>query len=745
MQQRLLLYILMLLMLPNSQTVLANDIKHLTVSEGLPNNEVRQLVELPNGQIFVNCEGAFALFNGSRFVPIACDRQQTYKLSHYTSGYAHLWQGDTLLWLRDFYRVYLLDTRTRTFRYDIADRLTNKALPPFLTDKSGIDKMSPELRVVADSACLSISSLTTGCTDRQGGIWLGTRDNGIFYLPPVRQRAEVITGNDSLARLTRGYVDSKRRVWVCNSQGVDCYEDNHLSMHFSPSNVSGLVHSSVQFVCELSDGRFLLCNMNNCLGYFTPELRDFQLLNTKLTALDDYRVIVGACSLSQNNRVAVYTQNGSFVLDTDADTIYPFSASREIERYSDKYNCMLLDQKQCLWVGTQNGLFCVQGDSCRRITGLKNDCIRSLIEDNEGSIWVGTSCGVSRIQDTSVANFGQADGIPSVSMLERCACQTTDGRIVFAQGGRLIVFRPEWFQNQTDETYEVKLVGMEVCGQEVFDVLSSALSLPHNKNYIRLHFSALNYATPEHTRYRYRLSGIDADWLYTSDGNGLCTATYNALPPGQYTFMAQAAIAGGRWGKLMQKTIIIHPPIWLTWWAKVLYILLIAVAIGYAIHFYLKRRKAKLESENDKRVNHLFELREEARHQFAENVNIDAAKISVNIEEEKLMQDMLKAIETHIDDEDYNVDQLARDVCMSRTNLYKKVQTMLGITPTDFIRNVRLKRSAQLLATTQFTINEISAKIGFVTSRNFSTQFKKMFGVLPSEYRDGKKEAEPDL
>lgn len=724
-------------MLPYSLTVLANDIKHLTVSDGLPNNEVRQLVELPNGQIFVNCEGAFAVFNGSRFIPIVCDRQQTYKLPYYTGGYTHLWQGNTLLWLRDFYRVYLLDTRTRTFRYDIADRLTDKMLHHFLTDKIGIDKMDSKQRAAADSVHLSASSLTTGCTDRQGGIWLGTRDNGIFYLPPARRRAEVVTGNDSLARQTRGYVDSKRRVWVCNRQGVDCYKDNRLSMHYDPSNVSGLVHSSVQFVCELSDGRLLLCNMNNCLGYFSPERRDFHLLNTKLTALDHYRVIVGACPLPQADRVAIYTQSGAFVLDTEADSITPFSAAREIERYSDKYNCMLLDRRKRLWVGTQNGLFCVQGNSCRHITGLKNDCIRSLVEDNEGCIWVGTSCGVSRILGASVTNFGQADGIPSASMLERCACQTADGRIVFAQGGRLIVFRPEWFQSQTDETCEVQLVGMEVCGQEVLDLIPSVLNLPYNRNYIRLLFSTLNYATPERTRYRYRLSGLDAEWLYTSDGSGTACAAYNALPPGHYTFEAQAAIGNGAWGLLFSKHIFIRPPWWLTWWAKFTYCLTGLIVLMVLMNLYLIRRRRKLEAENDERVNHLFELREEARHQFAENVSIDASKISVNIEEEKLMQDLLKAIEAHIDNEGYNADQMARDVLMSRTNLYKKMQNMLGITPTDFIRNVRLKHAAQLLATTQLPVNEVSVRVGFVTPRNFSTQFKKMFGVLPSEYREG--------
>ena len=132
----------------------------------------------------------------------------------------------------------------------------------------------------------------------------------------------------------------------------------------------------------------------------------------------------------------------------------------------------------------------------------------------------------------------------------------------------------------------------------------------------------------------------------------------------------------------------------------------------------------------------MFELREEARHQFAESANIAPDKIAINAEEEKMVSQMLKAIEAHIDDEEYNADKLAKDIAMSRASLYKKMQTILGITPTDFIRNVRLKRAAQLLADTQLTINEIAGRVGFVTPRNFSSQFKKMFGVTPSEYRE---------
>ena len=96
---------------------------------------------------------------------------------------------------------------------------------------------------------------------------------------------------------------------------------------------------------------------------------------------------------------------------------------------------------------------------------------------------------------------------------------------------------------------------------------------------------------------------------------------------------------------------------------------------------------------------------------------------------------MVKYIDEHIENPDYNVDMLARDVAMSRSSLYTKMNNMLGITPSDFIRNVRLKYAAELLTESNIPINEVCLKVGFNSQRTFSSNFKKMFGILPSEYR----------
>ena len=73
---------------------------------------------------------------------------------------------------------------------------------------------------------------------------------------------------------------------------------------------------------------------------------------------------------------------------------------------------------------------------------------------------------------------------------------------------------------------------------------------------------------------------------------------------------------------------------------------------------------------------------------------------------------------------------------MSRSALYAKMRTMLGISPADFIRNVRLKRAAAMLAETDTPIGVIAEQCGYNTHKAFSSNFKRLFGMLPSQYRE---------
>ena len=531
--------------------------RHWTVADGLPTGEVQQIVELPNGQMLVNCEGVFCLSNGRSFDVVPCDQSRAYQLPRYTNRYGLLWEGDSLLWLHDFYRIFCFDAHQRMFVNDAGNRLNDKLQKDILSDKASTPQPTLSQRSIIDS--LHVGDITLAINDRQGGLWIGTRSSGIYYQPPHRAKPEIHTGDDPLIGMARS---------------------------------ASLRSGQTTFVLELPDGRQLRCDSLCRLGYYLPEQQTTISLNDKLPTLNQYRHMVGACPLDAD-WVAVYTQNGIFMLNTKTDTLASFPHAKDIERYSSKYNCMLKDKDGMLWIGTQNGLFVVNPSksTITRVSGMSNDCVRSLVLDDKGHVWAGTSYGVSRVTPT-VVNLGTDDGIPAISMMDRAACLTDEGRLVFAVGGGMAVaFKPDELIG-SEKPLAVVLTRIEINGENVQKLPKS---LTHTQNYLTFHFSTLNYANPSHDRYRYRLVGLEHEWNTCNDGSGQCIASYKALPPGNYSFEVQAATASGEWGPVTKLAFVISHPWWLTWWAKMLYCCLVLAIAGRLIALYLKKKKAKME------------------------------------------------------------------------------------------------------------------------------------------------------
>lgn len=94
----------------------------------------------------------------------------------------------------------------------------------------------------------------------------------------------------------------------------------------------------------------------------------------------------------------------------------------------------------------------------------------------------------------------------------------------------------------------------------------------------------------------------------------------------------------------------------------------------------------------------------------------------------------MDAVEKEIDNSDFSVEDLSREMCMSRVTLYRKILSLTGRSPLDFIRSIRLKRAAQLLGKSGMSIAEIAYQVGFNDPKVFSKSFKEEFKVTPSQY-----------
>ena len=775
-------------LLCSMNTLVSGSFRQLTVADGLLNNQVCQLVELPNGQILVGTEGLFSLYNGREFVAQEYNLDSLYQLPTF-GHHSYMWQGDSLLWLKDFYWLYLYDTQKRAFRYDYIQYVGHPSVKRFINERGDsltrahvvrLNPQRPLLDSLTKGTPLQGQWLNAYCRDRQGGQWFGLQNAGIVYLRPSRQKTTCLTGGiyegircmqpldderclmgtntgihifnirtrQIMRTLVKGDLgctdaskDSSGNIWISTKKGLYCYNCNTDTwVCYDMGNVKGLLHHHFRFSLPVDKNRLLVCNLLHHLGYFYPQEGRFELLNDKLPQLQKYRTMSAASFTGSGDSIAICTQNGMFLLNVSNDSIDEFKPLQTVSKFTQKFNCILLDSHGRLWIGTGNGLLLYKDNQLVRLTredGLSNASIRSVAEDNSGNLWVGTSYGINRITihesgKMMILPLREDDGVPLSELTERGAVIMPNDQALFACVGGLISFNADNFVTEMP-CCPITLMKMDVCGTEIMaDTLP--LSLTHKENSFDIQFSALNYDNPGQTYYRYRLLGLEDDWRYDRNGTGLVSVHYATLAPGEYTFEAQSAIGNGDWGDSLRKSVVVEPPLWWTWWAKLTYVIFISGCITCLLHLYSRHRKAKLEQEYEEKVNRLFELRSEARRQFAHSVNIEPDKITANKDEETLIERILDAINQNMDNTEYTVDQLAREIGMSRANFYKKMQSMLGITPNEFLRNVRLKHAAHLLAETNYPVNQISLMVGFLTPRYFSQCFKKMFGVLPSEY-----------
>jgi len=139
-------------------------------------------------------------------------------------------------------------------------------------------------------------------------------------------------------------------------------------------------------------------------------------------------------------------------------------------------------------------------------------------------------------------------------------------------------------------------------------------------------------------------------------------------------------------------------------------------------------------------IKSLLFNREKVRFYYSNNIKNIVTNVDVNfgISEQDFLRKLNNLIEKNIDKSLYTVEELAKDLNISRVQLYRKVKAILGISVSDYINNIRLEKSKELLLNSNQNISEIAYSLGFSSPNYFSTSFKNKFGVTPKEYKSKK-------
>jgi signal transduction histidine kinase/ligand-binding sensor domain-containing protein/DNA-binding response OmpR family regulator len=135
------------------------------------------------------------------------------------------------------------------------------------------------------------------------------------------------------------------------------------------------------------------------------------------------------------------------------------------------------------------------------------------------------------------------------------------------------------------------------------------------------------------------------------------------------------------------------------------------------------------------KVSRIIERQKKTRDQFKRKVDITTADVEITSMDEKFVKKAVALVEANLSSSEFLVEDLCREMGMSRVYFYKKILSLTDKTPSEFIRFIRLKRAADLLEKSQLFVNEVAFQVGFNDPKYFRKYFKDEYGVSPNEYK----------
>jgi len=278
-----------------------------------------------------------------------------------------------------------------------------------------------------------------------------------------------------------------------------------------------------------------------------------------------------------------------------------------------------------LWIGTKGGglnLMEKSSGKIRHITvnqGLCDNTVYGILDDEKGNIWGSTNNGLFCILSSTdrkgnfeIRHFTEAAGLQAAEFNTDAYAKLPNGHLAFGGINGLNVFDPKEILIDTivPNLFITKLiVGNQVRKpNDESGILSQAIeftpsiTLNHNQDVFTLEFSSLDFRAPDQIKYRYLLDGIDEDWLEIGKRRSV---TYSHLPAGTYTFKVQGSNSLGIWNdKVRELTITILPPWYASWYAYLLYALLLGLGIRAYYRYKLEQNKMATQLQFEQIENH---------------------------------------------------------------------------------------------------------------------------------------------
>lgn len=484
--------------------------------------------------------------------------------------------------------------------------------------------------------------------DHEGGFWFPTEDQGLLHLPAgwrnfsvfqhdpqdedslsgevLRSSSEADTSHAWLVshvggldkiNLSTGHVERvvsnthlrKTALWsvlslkngnvfIGHTKGLSSFDPKSRTIkHFFDNNFQKKkLLGAVRLLAQTPDGLIWSSHYGGGIqaqdekGYIVHQIQPTDDMGLESADPDQF-------SVSPDGQLWIATKIGLLRWSAEVGKFIPIPGS-PVNRV-DAF-CFL--SPDTVWVHQIGLLEVFQWDgeklkSLRRINshhGLPTAEVGAMWPDSNGNLWLTSRRGLIRynILTSQLRIFGERDGLPSQEFAMQPALLTTDGLVLAGTNKGLVAFNPLSVKAHGSSSALIADQLSSKRGDDVveFDTNIQTMSLKAEDRDITFVLRLLSFADPSAHRYQFFLKGFDKDWV---DVGSSGERIFSTLPPGTYELEARAADADGRWSETLKLDIIVHPPWWLTFWAKSLWMLLLLAAFWLMAWLYRRRLKLR--------------------------------------------------------------------------------------------------------------------------------------------------------
>ena len=408
------------------------------------------------------------------------------------------------------------------------------------------------------------------CADKQGTIWMGTRESGIYAGNLKLCNKEGDDSSLSKGKISDVICDKSGRVWI------------------------SVFDSGVDLAQPDGKGSYTFRH------FFTGK----NAINHPRKMLVDHGGFLWLCSDK-----GIYTFDPEKLIANPKAYIH-FDIGKEREAKTNEVHSIFEDSENYVLAGTAgNGLAEFDNRKPGKPVytcdytiddGVTDNNIQQIIEDESLHLWFGTGRGLARFdrQKNSTMFFMPANTLQGNMFVENAVCKLADGKIAFGSRHGIVVIDTKNIRPQKP-LFKLRITDIDINGISIQQILhgnfttmlngGEGIKLDHNDNSLTFHFSDFEYNESPSSKFTYRLSGYDHEWSQLSAYN---FAVYKNLPSGDYIFEVKTQNANGEWNEaIIHMPVTIRPPLWATWWAYLIYAVILASIIIY-VYQQVKRENA---------------------------------------------------------------------------------------------------------------------------------------------------------